>query len=75
MSGARRSYARRGGERRETPSNNSNPSSGASVADALDRLASFVKFVSAAAEKVRNRGRPLRAYENVGADDLLPALT
>ena len=46
-----------------------------SVSEVLDRVAQCCRFAAAAAEKVRNKGRRLEAYENVGADDVVPSLT
>ena len=44
-----------------------------SVSEVLDRVAQCCRFAAAAAEKVRNKGRRLEAYENVGADDVVPS--
>jgi len=46
-----------------------------SVSEILDHISQCCRFVAAAAEKVRNKGRRLEAYENVGADDIVPSLT
>ncbi|KAJ8600375.1 hypothetical protein CTAYLR_000716 [Chrysophaeum taylorii] len=43
--------------------------------DALERLASSVRFVASAVEASSNRGKPLAAYNAIGADELLPAIT
>jgi len=43
--------------------------------EALDRLASSVRFIASAVEACSNRGRPLAAYNAIGADELLPAIT
>lgn len=43
--------------------------------EALERLASSVRFVASAVEASSNRGKPLAAYSAIGADELLPAIT
>lgn len=45
------------------------------ASEALERLASSVRFVASAVEASSNRGKPLAAYSAIGADELLPAIT